>query len=390
MKCHYEVLDVSSTASEDELRKSYRKLALKWHPDKNPDNVEDAKQQFLLVQQAYDVLSDPQERAWYDKHRNEILQGAGSGYKDDSLDVYPFFSGSCFQNFNDDENGFYTVYKEVFNKLAAEESEYMTVNDTPLPDFGTSTSSYDVINKFYGYWSSFCTKKSYYWLNIYQISEAENRRMLRLMEQENKKVRDKAKKERNEIIRALVSFVRKRDKRVKAHASYLEQKIITNRKKAEENQKKMIAKHRQEIETYKECEWSKFSNLEKELEEIESTLDSEFKDESSDSEIDDLYCVACGKYFRTEKAFANHEKSKKHKEKVILLRETVLVENEYFNSKIVESDVIDNLEVDNAKDFETDDILENENITKSCCDTSETEFLHIEKIQEIEQNKKKN
>lgn len=44
---------------------AYRKLALKYHPDKNPDNIDAAKEQFLLVQQAYDVLSDPHERAWY-------------------------------------------------------------------------------------------------------------------------------------------------------------------------------------------------------------------------------------------------------------------------------------------------------------------------------------
>lgn len=44
---------------------AYRKLALKFHPDKNLDNIDIAKEQFLLVQQAYDVLSDPHERAWY-------------------------------------------------------------------------------------------------------------------------------------------------------------------------------------------------------------------------------------------------------------------------------------------------------------------------------------
>lgn len=44
---------------------AYRKLALKFHPDKNLDNTDAAKEQFLLVQQAYDVLSDSQERSWY-------------------------------------------------------------------------------------------------------------------------------------------------------------------------------------------------------------------------------------------------------------------------------------------------------------------------------------
>jgi curved DNA-binding protein CbpA len=75
MKCHYEVLGVSQEANDEELKKSYRKLALKWHPDKNPDNLEEAHKQFQVIQAAYDVLSDPQERAWYDKHRDQILMG---------------------------------------------------------------------------------------------------------------------------------------------------------------------------------------------------------------------------------------------------------------------------------------------------------------------------
>lgn len=44
-------------------------------PDKNLDNLQAATEQFKLIQQAYDVLSDPQERAWYDKHREAILKG---------------------------------------------------------------------------------------------------------------------------------------------------------------------------------------------------------------------------------------------------------------------------------------------------------------------------
>lgn len=64
MKCHYEVLSVAKEASSSEIKKAYRKLALQWHPDKNLDNLQEAKEQFQLVQNAYEVLSDPQERAW--------------------------------------------------------------------------------------------------------------------------------------------------------------------------------------------------------------------------------------------------------------------------------------------------------------------------------------
>jgi DnaJ homolog subfamily A member 5 len=64
MKCHYDILGVERDAIESEIKISYRKLALRWHPDKNIDNPDAAKQHFQLIQQAYEVLSDPQERAW--------------------------------------------------------------------------------------------------------------------------------------------------------------------------------------------------------------------------------------------------------------------------------------------------------------------------------------
>lgn len=82
-QCYYDVLEVERDADEDVIKKNYRKLALKWHPDKNIANEESAKQKFQLIQQAWEVLSDPQERAWYDKHRDQILRGSQSNYEDD-------------------------------------------------------------------------------------------------------------------------------------------------------------------------------------------------------------------------------------------------------------------------------------------------------------------
>jgi len=94
MKCHYEILEVDKTASDDEIKKAYRRLALIWHPgyliwtkvpfwhddlyfnaDKNPDKVDECTKFFPLIQQAYETLSDAQERAWYDRHRDQILKG---------------------------------------------------------------------------------------------------------------------------------------------------------------------------------------------------------------------------------------------------------------------------------------------------------------------------
>jgi DnaJ-class molecular chaperone len=55
-------LEVDRDATEDEIKKSFKKLALKWHPDKNRGKEEQCAAYFILIQQAYEVLSDPQER----------------------------------------------------------------------------------------------------------------------------------------------------------------------------------------------------------------------------------------------------------------------------------------------------------------------------------------
>ncbi|KAK4745939.1 hypothetical protein SAY87_012251 [Trapa incisa] len=65
---YYKILQVDRSAKEDDLKKAYRKLAMKWHPDKNPNNKKDAEAKFKEISEAYDVLSDPQKRAIYDQY----------------------------------------------------------------------------------------------------------------------------------------------------------------------------------------------------------------------------------------------------------------------------------------------------------------------------------
>lgn len=65
---YYKTLEVSRTATTDDIKRSYRKLALKWHPDKNPDNMEDATKKFKEISEAYEVLSDEKKRRMYDNY----------------------------------------------------------------------------------------------------------------------------------------------------------------------------------------------------------------------------------------------------------------------------------------------------------------------------------
>lgn len=88
----YEVLAVSRTASVDEIKASYRKAALKWHPDRNPENKDEAEHKFRECTEAYSVLSDPQKRQVYDTYGHAGLAGVGG-----STD----FNGTIFQDFHD-------------------------------------------------------------------------------------------------------------------------------------------------------------------------------------------------------------------------------------------------------------------------------------------------
>lgn len=163
MKCHYEVLNLQRNADDAEIKSAYRKLALQWHPDKNMDNPERAKEQFQYIQQAYEVLSDAHERAWYDNHREQILRGGDSGYEDNSLDVFQYFTASCYKGFGDNVGSFYQVYGEVFKTIATEDIEYMDSEDefAKIPFFGSSSSNYeDIVGPFYNYWLHYSTKKS--------------------------------------------------------------------------------------------------------------------------------------------------------------------------------------------------------------------------------------
>ncbi|KAH3692834.1 hypothetical protein DPMN_194588 [Dreissena polymorpha] len=77
---YYEVLGIERNATETDIKKAYRKMALKWHPDKNPDNKEEAEKRFKEISEAYEVLSDKKKREVYDKYGKEGLTGNQQGY----------------------------------------------------------------------------------------------------------------------------------------------------------------------------------------------------------------------------------------------------------------------------------------------------------------------
>jgi DnaJ family protein B protein 6 len=107
-KNYYEVLGVKEDATSDEIKKAYRKLAIKWHPDKNPDNKKEAEEKFKCISEAYNVLSDPEKRKEYENYRNGNFEGNFDMGNFDNFDPFEMFNntfGNDFFNnfFNDDD-----------------------------------------------------------------------------------------------------------------------------------------------------------------------------------------------------------------------------------------------------------------------------------------------
>src|SRR5690348_18458369 len=89
---YYEVLGVTRTAAVEEIKFAYRKAALKWHPDRNPENKAEAEVKFRECTEAYSVLSDAEKRQVYDTYGHAGLSGSAGGVD---------FSGTIFQDFHD-------------------------------------------------------------------------------------------------------------------------------------------------------------------------------------------------------------------------------------------------------------------------------------------------
>jgi len=102
---YYEILGVAKTASKDEIKKAYRKVAMQYHPDRNPDNKE-AEEKFKEAAEAYEVLSDDEKRARYDQYGHRGIRGGQDfhGYSNIN-DIFSQFSdifgggGSIFDDF---------------------------------------------------------------------------------------------------------------------------------------------------------------------------------------------------------------------------------------------------------------------------------------------------
>lgn len=384
---YYELLHIEQTATSDEIRKAYRKLALKHHPDKNPDNVEQANKIFHKLQEAYEILSDDTERAWYDQNRERLLNGEGPDLDDDDVfeafrsgaaeapqptssargltakALLRFFDPSLAKDLTEGDNGFYATYRRLFERLAqeeriaapypGEEKESTLPSADAYPSFGYSHTPYSnakgqqaaihqtPVKDFYNVFMNFQSRKSFGWFDKYDVRDAPDRRVKRLMEKENKRARDAARREYNDAVRSLAAFIRKRDPRYKKFQAELNSTgpgstADLARRKAEAEKIRLEREAR--AQSYQAQSWQQpdyhFSDEDDEEEEDvnDDDADSDFESVQKDGSrslagqdgaldsLDHSYaawdCVACDRVFQSEAAFRNHERSAKHNKAV--------------------------------------------------------------------------
>ncbi|KAI0084125.1 hypothetical protein BDY19DRAFT_973971 [Irpex rosettiformis] len=348
---YYELLQVDENATADEIKKSFRKLALIHHPDKNHANVEEATERFAEIQQAYEVLSDEQERAWYDSHRASLIPepDAASVFEDikrgapaprgrdrglTSRHLEQFMNPSIFNGLDDDEGGFFSIYGNLFSRLAHDEFLWGDHSLEEYPRFGYSAwpwapiSNQDPSNAartFYTFWTNFVTAKDFSWFDQWELNDAPDRRVRRIMERENKKARDDARKEYNDSVRSLALFIRKRDPRYKLHLAQQNAATAARASGRSIAQQTVSRPAPSDLpsSTYIEQDWQKVSRS-------DDYADIEWAAAETGEDSEEWECVACGKTFRSEASWNSHERSKKHMQEVERLKREMLEEDETF------------------------------------------------------------
>ncbi|KAK8835181.1 hypothetical protein M9Y10_013375 [Tritrichomonas musculus] len=313
---YYELFGVEETATQDQLKKAYRKAAMRWHPDRNHDNITEATRVFQIIEHAYSILSDPHERAWYDGHRHAVVNELGE-FSATNVDIEGLFSAGAFTGFNDGPNGFYAVFQDAFRSLSEEES-----STAKFPLFGDSNSPYEKVTEFYNFWTCFTTKRSFAFKDIYRLKDAPNGRYKRAMNQENEKVRQKAQREFVQSVRELALFAKKRDPRVKKHLEEVERQNEEKRKIAEKKKLERQKEVEKQLQSILNDNSNPISYNENDIIYLK-----EFDKEETEPQ---WHCDYCGRDMNTESAFKQHCNTKKHKKLSATARKDFLADPSLF------------------------------------------------------------
>lgn len=140
----------------------------------------------------------------YDRHK-EALHTDPSAELNYNIDE-SYYSKACYNGYGDDDEDFYAVYRHLFEQLIEQEVLF-NAEAHEWPGFGKPDTAIEQVKEFYAFWQSFATSVTFSHLDEHDIRQAENRRVVRLMEKDNAKIRNEAKKERNAAIKVMTKLM---------------------------------------------------------------------------------------------------------------------------------------------------------------------------------------
>ncbi|KAI9357580.1 hypothetical protein DFJ73DRAFT_910591 [Zopfochytrium polystomum] len=334
---YYELLGVADVhATPDELKK-----ALEWHPDKNPQRIEEATRVFAEIQRAYEVLSDDQERAWYDSHKEEILRGdaasdiaaaaaasttswSSAAYGITTDEVLAHMNPSRFTFSNPPPAGkenFYAAYSALFSAIEAAERDAIARDSenvaaatgsaalaagaesrTAFGDAGTRWEGEGGVGEVYGKFLSFATVRSFRWLDRYRVSEARDRFERRHMERANARAREGGRRAFSAAVRDVAAAAQRADprwaKQVAAAKAAREAKAAEARERKRRERREAVERSK----AYEEPEWAR---ADREHPEVAAAMAREEAAREAGEEeaevVEELYCAACNKVFKSDR-----------------------------------------------------------------------------------------
>ncbi|KAL4217072.1 DnaJ (Hsp40) [Mactra antiquata] len=222
---HYAVLGLEKLrfkATDAQIKKAYKRKVLHHHPDKRRARGLQVKEgeddYFTCITRAWETLGNPVKRKSYDS-------------------VDPLFDDAVPSNNNNSKENFYQVFKPVF----AENARWS--NKKRVPDIGDESSSFEEVNRFYGFWYEFDSWREFSYLDEEEKEKGENRDERRWIEKQNKAARQKRKKEEMTRIRQLVDNAYACDPRIQRFKDEEKEKKLAQKKAKQD-----AAKQRQEEE----------------------------------------------------------------------------------------------------------------------------------------------
>lgn len=298
----YELFGLSFDCDAEQLKRAYRQRALELHPDRNAHRIEEATALFAKLQAAYDLLQDSQQRAWYD---NQLKRPGYTTYNADLTSAEDVRRVAA-EVLKSGRLNFLQI-SDYFARLKQEEQEaaFSQQAEAPFylleaPPFGSASDSWASVKAFYDAWSSFSTVKDFSWEDIHPVHEIADRKTRRRLEQQNKKLRDSAKREYNCCVKQAVTQLRQIDPR----------RQKPKRSPNPEPTPGATLEHKvaalQLREQYVEQDWARPDEL----------------------PVETVECVACELTLETEFDLQTHNRSAAHKQRLSALKEQMLAEDE--------------------------------------------------------------